>query len=130
MRTHSHTATQLLAELGLTDGSQLWELTRLPENPTGADHAAAELAMAAAMAIGNIDDADRLAGQKLAHLGELHATETTNRAGNFAGDARWLAQAAAAYAAQLDNLQTAIAAYRAAAHPLARILGRSITIAA
>lgn len=127
---HSATAAALLAEIGLTDSAELWELTHAPDGATGPQRAAARLALDAAQAITKIDDTDRLAGQKLARLGQLHAAETTHRGNNLTGNAAWLAQAAAEYGEQLARAQAAIEAYRAAAYPLALILGLTTTYGA
>lgn len=122
-KTRGATATALLAEIGLTDTAELWAMTTAAAGAAGTDRATAHLALAAAMALEAVDTGERHAAQKLAHLGQMHTTETANLAAGYAGNAQWLVQAAAQYADALARVQAGIEQFRAAAQPLAALAG-------
>ncbi len=125
MREHSRTAKTLLAQLGMTSSAELFALAE-PADETGGAVAAAYLANAAAMAITRIDDAERLADQHLARLGE-HVEEQKKRvADGWRRDASWMAQATQRYAEQLAALEKAVDAFDAAAYPLRALRGHGL----
>lgn len=122
MRDHSATAKALLAEIGLTDGGELFTLSQGPaEEP--ATEAAQRLAQHAWMAINRIDDAERHADQYLRTMTEHVTQQQANAAAGYQRDATWMQQAATRYAEQVATIQAACDKFRAAALPLAIILG-------